>query len=345
MIDALPATQRPRKRALLERVALHARTAPDAAQRLRRIGEAAERLQELGEVEKAKALFAEGTRLANQMTGNNEYNRAYFAAMLAAVERARGAGHRQGFPGKPPGRGIPGHPGSPYDGAGSGRGLVVLEGGAWHSECGPPRGLREAAHGRSVRAQRFFERSQMTNFRGFRADFFAYMALGLKARDDSASRRAIDEVLQAMDGLLLERPEQLYSAQTSLLPVIERIDSALVPEVFWRYVASRPTFANPRTIGVYSPSELIRHLARYDREVAAALFDSSRGRIDRTEDRELATWSSEFEAWASFDPCAAVTRLDEVPVGPDPSPNDARIRVASLLGYSYDQFLQTMWPD
>ena len=71
--------------ALLDRVALHSRAAPDAIDRLRWIGESAERLQELGEVEKAKALFAEGVGLANQMTGNKDYHRAYFAAQLAAV--------------------------------------------------------------------------------------------------------------------------------------------------------------------------------------------------------------------------------------------------------------------
>ena len=118
-----------------------------------------------------------------------------------------------------------------------------------------------------------------------------------------------------------------------------------MPEVFWRYVASRPPSANPRTISVYSPTDLIQHLAWYDREVAAALFESSRDRIEHTEDRELATWSSEFEAWSSFDPRAAVARLEKIPVAADPSPNDARIRVASSLGLSDKQRLQTLWPE
>ncbi len=181
--------------------------------------------------------------------------------------------------------------------------------------------------------------------RSFRADYYSYLALGLKSRDESASRRAFDEVLRAFDGLLQERPEQLHSSHWSLLPVIERIDPALVPEFFWRYVASRPPSGNPRTISVYSPRDLIQHLAWYDREVAAALFDSSRDRIEHTEDRELATWSSEFEAWASFDPRGAVARLERVPVGPDPSPNDARIRVADSLGISRKRHLQSLLPD
>ena len=81
---------------------------------------------------------------------------------------------------------------------------------------------------------------------GFRSDFYAFLALGLKAQDRSASRRAMDEVLLAMDGLMRDRPERLQSWLSNLLPVIERIDTALVPEVFWRYVASRPPSVNPR---------------------------------------------------------------------------------------------------
>ena len=65
--------------------ALHARAVPDAADRLQRFGEAADQFHELGEVEKARSLFAEGLRLANQMTDKKERQRAYFAARLAVV--------------------------------------------------------------------------------------------------------------------------------------------------------------------------------------------------------------------------------------------------------------------
>ena len=60
VVDALPAAQRARKLALLDRAALHARAAADAVERLWRIGDAAERLHELGEVEKAKAALRRG---------------------------------------------------------------------------------------------------------------------------------------------------------------------------------------------------------------------------------------------------------------------------------------------
>lgn len=123
--------------------------------------------------------------------------------------------------------------------------------------------------------------SGATNLRGYRSDFYAFLALGLKAQDAAASRRAMDEVLRSLDWLMRERPEQLQDRFSNLLPVIERIDPTLVPEVFWRYVASRPPSANPRTISVYSPTDLIEHLAWYDRDVAAALFESGPDRPHR----------------------------------------------------------------
>ncbi len=100
--------------------------------------------------------------------------------------------------------------------------------------------------GDPAQAQRYFDRLHVTNLTSFRSDFYAFLALGLKANDAPASHRALDELLLAMDGLMKERPEQLQTGFRNLLPIIERIDPALVPEVFWRYVASRPPSANAR---------------------------------------------------------------------------------------------------
>jgi hypothetical protein len=302
-------------------------------------------LHELGEVEKARPLFAEGLRLANEITNKKEYHRALFAAQLAPIEPTAALAIAKEFKGTRVG--------------GSFRvvlGLQMMERDPaealwfWKEmhgiRSGSIRGVfTRLPMGDPARAQRFFDQLGVTSLRSFGSDFYAFLALSLKANDASASRRAMDELLLAMDGLMKERPEQLQYQSRNLLPIIERIDPALVPEVFWRYVASRPPSANPRAISVYSPTDLIRHLACYDREVAAALFESSRHRIEDTADRELATWYSEFEAWSSFDPRAAVARLEKIPVGADPGPSDARIRVASSLGLSDKQRLQTLWPE
>jgi hypothetical protein len=173
-----------------------------------------------------------------------------------------------------------------------------------------------------------------------------YGALAEMQRDESAAHRLVEEGLHGIDRIMNEQPEGFESLTGEVLPVVERIEPELLPEFFWREVASRQRFDNPRSIGVYSPSYLIRYLAWYDREVAAALFEPSRLRIESADDRELASWGSEFEAWSCFDPRAAVDRLERVPVSRERSvsANAARIYVATLLGLPYEQRLKNIWP-
>ena len=347
VVDALPATERARKIALLDRVALHARSAPDAVQRLWWIGEAAERLHELGEVEKARPLFAEGLRLANQMTNKKEYRRAYFAAQLALVDPAAALAIAKEFKGARVG--------------GSFRvvlGLRMMDQDPaealwfWKEmhgvrKCRHQGGLREAANGRSGAGAAVLRSISANEIEGAplrvlripgpgpEGDMTRPPRAGPWTRSCSpstgscrsgpnssrtgsrkpAARHRADRPGSRARGLLAIR------GLTALRPPI-RARSATIPR-----------------------ADLIQHLAWYDREVAAALFEPSRDRIEHTEDRELATWSSEFEAWSSFDPRAAVARLEKLPVAADPSPNDARIRVANLLGLSHEQRLRKTWPD
>ena len=129
-------------------------------------------------------------------------------------------------------------------------------------------------------------------------DLPVYLALAEKGRDEAAVGRLLDEALQRIDRRMKEPPGGVEPSISYVLPVVERIDPTRVPEFFWREVASRQALDNPRTIRLYSPIEVIPYLAWYDREVAAALFEPTRERIERTEDRELATWAREFEAWS-----------------------------------------------
>ena len=161
------------------------------------------------------------------------------------------------------------------------------------------------------------------------------------------ARQAIDE------GLRWDRPAHARAARTSyqfvagtLLPVVERIDPALVPEVFWRDVASRPPFGNPRTISAYSPSRsdpaprLVRPRGGR-RAVRAESSPDGAHRGPRAGD----LGASEFVAWSLFDPRAAVARLEKVPVSPDsgPSANAARLAVATSLGLPYEARWRRIW--
>ncbi|HKI18697.1 MAG TPA: hypothetical protein VKA15_12500, partial [Isosphaeraceae bacterium] len=84
--DGLPDGARDRKLALLDRAALQAKATTSLQIRLSIVGEVAERWYELGEKEKAKALFAEGLQLANQVPNKTAQQRGRFAARLVRVD-------------------------------------------------------------------------------------------------------------------------------------------------------------------------------------------------------------------------------------------------------------------
>ena len=86
------------------------------------------------------------------------------------------------------------------------------------------------------------------------------------------------------------------------LPIVERIDPALVPEVFWLDVSSRLPASNPRMRTAGATAPLIERLAWYDRDVAAALFEPARARIEQAGGDQPASLAMEFLAWSAIDP-------------------------------------------
>ncbi|HZW32785.1 MAG TPA: carboxypeptidase-like regulatory domain-containing protein, partial [Isosphaeraceae bacterium] len=342
LIDALPDADRARKLALLDRAALQARSVPDVNERLRVMGDVAERWHELGQVEKAKALFAEGLRIASQMTDKTDYRRGDFAAQLALVDVPAALAIAKDFEGNPS-RGTP-------------RGEIALRSidqdpaeaeRLWKGLRGGRSGLLETLCWKMARVDPARARRLIESFRAreLQPHLYLFLALGEKPRDEPAARQAFEEGLREIDRLMHERPERFQSLAGWLLPIVERIDPALVPEMFWRDVASRPPSGNPRTIRASSPADLIRRLVWYDREVAAALFEPIRARMEHTEDQELATWGIEFAAWSLFDPRAAVARLEKVPVSNDPGrdANRARLAAATVLGLPYEAGWRRLW--
>ena len=161
---------------------------------------------------------------------------------------------------------------------------------------------------------------------------------GRRKRDEAASRTGARRRAPS------PRPAHARSARTfqfiagSLLPIVERIDPAVVPEVFWRDVASRPPFGNPRTISAVFPSHLISispgTTARSPRRFRAEREPGSS--TPRT-----ASWRPgelRFPGLVALRPRAAVDRLEKVPVSHDAGAdaNAARIAVAGSLGLSYE---------
>ena len=115
---------------------------------------------------------------------------------------------------------------------------------------------------------------------------------------------------------------------SALLPVAERIDPTLVPELFWRAVS----FSSPRSIDGRSDAVLALLLARYDRKVARIFFEPL---LDR------AVASPEFDlrpllvASAILDPELAVRFVENLPEAPDLTfhhgKNEARLVLAAAL--------------
>jgi hypothetical protein len=89
---------------------------------------------------------------------------------------------------------------------------------------------------------------------------------------------------------------------------------------------------------VLASAWLTLFLAWYDREAAASAFEPVRAWMDRADDRELARATVEFQAWSTFDPRAAVVRLEQVPVNPrlDLDQDSAGLGVADLLGLPHE---------
>jgi hypothetical protein len=337
LADTLPVTGRERKLALLARALLHARTATGQGDRLLQMGEVAERWYELGEVGKAKALFTEGLQIAGQFVDKSDSMRGAFAARLARIDLPAALAIAKEFDGSRDQGSILG--GIAYrlidqnpaeaerlwnqtkGRLGRARTIVAL---CWRMAAVDP-----------ARARRGIEIEVGTPLR---PELYLFLALGSMGRDASASREAFQAGLDGIDRQLRERPELYLPDAGELLPIVERIDPGLVPELFWRDVSSRLPVGNPRNLGNDSPTFLIINLARYDREVAAALFEPSRDHMNQAGDDEVAPSVHEFRAWSLFDPRAAVARLETMPIDPK-LPNNgirARLAVAESLAQDYE---------
>ena len=338
--DRVPESERERKLALLNRASQQATVTDDQGERLNQIGDVALRYSELGQTDKAKALFAEGSKIASQFTDKTDFNRGIFAARLARVDLPAAEAIARDFKGAPDESRILGNMAfilaatSPADAERLWRQTVgrrrlgmmdpVI---CWKlAGVDPARTLRVVDSWPNV---------------GPKTNFYFYLALGARARDDSISRRAFQTALQGLDRLLEEHPERYMNEAASLLPVVERTDPALVEEIFWRHVASRLPYGNPRAIGADFSTPQIAEIASYDREVAEALLEPVLSRMDQTNPNELAQWSHEFLAWSLVDPRAAVAKLEKVPIAQDTDirkgSNAARLTVAASLARAREQ--------
>jgi Carboxypeptidase regulatory-like domain len=314
--DRVPESQRERKLALLDRALEQARISADGNDRLAQMGAIALRLCELGQIDKSKAIFADGLKIATGLTDKTDFKRGIFAARLARVDLPAAEAIAREFKG------------NSSEGRILGNMAFVLAGTSpadaerlWLQTIGKRRlGMMDPvicwklAGVEPARALRGLDALRKMNGRPL---YHFYLALGARNRDESISRQAFATALQGLDRMIEEEPERYVNEALSLLTVVEGTDPALVPEVLWRHVASRHPYGNPRTARAdVSPHQIIE-VAYYDRQVAAALLEPVLARMQQTNPNELARWGYEFLAWSLIDPRAAVARLESIPVTQD----------------------------
>ena len=124
--------------------------------------------------------------------------------------------------------------------------------------------------------------------RGIRACAWASVAVGMADRDKAGASEALDRAIEEIDRLRESGPglEQVFflngirlmpptNPAAQILPIVERVAPERLADVFWRAVALHPRIETDREDQLQSSyiSYECTLLARYDRDVAAALFE------------------------------------------------------------------------
>jgi hypothetical protein len=345
LADALPASERARKLAALDQAALQARAATDTQNKLFQMGEVAERWYELGEIERARALFAEGRTVADGFANKSDPILGLFAMRLAHVDLPGALRIAEGIAVKERREEALSNIAARIAAENPAEAERVLNriadplgriAGIW-------RGCQKMAAVDPARARRIAEQTRGADYR---ADALLFLAVGLKGRDRGAALAACRAAMLELDRYLAEKtasPVRGVSVAATL-PLVEQVDPVLVPEVFWRAIATRPPIGDPRKATDYPSLRLVPFLARYDREVAAALFRPLLAEMQRADDPGLGRYS-ELLAWSLLDPRAAAARLAAIPPSgmPDANSNWTLTNVAECLALSGEARWKWIW--
>jgi hypothetical protein len=332
--DRLPADQRARRLVLVDRALAAARAEADPEMRLVRIGEVAEHLLDLGEAVQAKALFDECRALYAGLAFKYSLRpihllirlgRADLPSARELIEKIPRPGDRALIYGNIAARLAASDPAEAERLLGIAAGLGAPDGVTL-------RVCQEMARADLPRARRI-ALARATAFD--RAEALLFAAGSLPASGRAAARGLVREAMSEADGPS-DGPVLAAASLPALMPLVEPIDPALVPELFWRGVAALAPENDPRVdFGLDDVLRLAPTLARYDRTVAAALFEP-------VMKAKAAEWKKANEtpitvilALVAVDPRRAVEAVEAMPE-PDGTntrgANWARIRLAMFLG-------------
>ncbi len=336
--SALPEAARGLRREWVDRALGDARSIREPSRRVVALARVADRLLDLGETDRATQLLAEAQPLAEALPRNasGALPRAEFAEALARVDPAKALALTEDLvdPGefdrcrlkiarrlasRQPGRVV-----DVLDSLRDPRSLIGALAGLCHALAPVDPAL----------ARQLIARAR-TDDTCLRPYALGMMALAVSSSDKPSAtawlREAFDRLGQvAASGSpsagIAHDPSAVAAA---LLPVAERIDPKLVPELFWRAVsfhANRPG-ADPRSDAV-----LALLLARYDRSVALAFFQPVADRALTSAEMDLAPLVASA---AIIDPLLAVRLVEAMPEAPDLTyhhpKNQARLILAGAL--------------
>ncbi len=340
----MPDGQRAKKRQLIDRALLSARAEPEPKWKVWQLGEAAELMLDLGETDRAKAIFAEGRPIAERL-GPDAVGVGYFASRLGRVDLPaalallggidRSENHVRHI-GNLAARIAATNPAEAER-------LVTKIRGSSGSLGVTERTCQNMARADLPRARRIALDQERG---GFRAGALIFTAYGLPASERQAARDVIRQALAELDRA--SDPLDWSSSYISgYLPLLEAVDPALVPELFWRAVGNLAVADDPRL--EYGRDDVLRQallLARYDRQVASALFEpAARASAARGADAGGMV-PNELLLLAVIDPRRAVAAVEAMP---EPANLDtrganwSRIILSDYLGRDDEKLWTHIW--
>jgi hypothetical protein len=351
--ERLSDEQRATKQRIIDQALAAARAEADPKMKMLALAVVAEPLLNLGEAERAKALFAEGRAIAENVKDAASSHVAMFATRLARVDLT-GALALVGGVDKLAGesarhlslmgdiivRGASSNP------AEAERMLEKLQAVDYDHEV-TLRVCRNMAPVDQPRAQRI---ALALDEAKLRAAGLIVIAHALPSSERAAARGLVRRAFEELDRDEGPDPRPYAAARfkcAALMPLVEAIDPALVGELFWRSLTAMPSAKDPR-IGSFGFSvdhdlRLALLLARYDREVASVVFDMLVGANSLADEMSPIGLS----ALAAIDPRRAIAIVEAMP---EPKNLDARGRdamrpvLAEALGRDTQEEWQRLWP-
>ena len=337
-VDALPEAARGLKREWVERAIRDARSIREPSRRVVSLAKVADRLLDLGDVDRATRLLDEARPLAEALPRGalGAMPRVEFAEALARIDPANALALTEDMvdPGE-------------FDrcrlkiarrlaSQQSARVAHVLD------SLRDPRSLARALPGLChalAPVDPALARQLLDRARGDDPCLPPYalgmMALAVSGTDKPSATAWLRESFDRLGQIAASGPpapgasHDPSAVAAALLPVAERIDPKLVPELFWRAVsfhAHRPV-AEARSDAV-----LALLLARYDRPVALAFFEPLAAHALTSTDTDLAPLVASA---AILDPPLAVKMVEALPEAPDLTyhhpKNEARLALADAL--------------